>query len=387
MLSRRLRSVDAERVELDAASGRVLREDLLSDRPSPPVSVSAMDGFAVRLTDLGQASIPLQGEVQIGSAPHTLGQGVAMRITTGGAIPEGADAVIRREDVEEGTDAITIDPGVIRTIRSGNFIRHEGENIGAGAHVAWGGSRITPAIAGALATFGCARPLVSRRVRIAYLSTGDELVEVDEPVEPWNIRDSSGPALRTLLAVKTWRELVSCSHVHDDPQLLCDAIVEALSQCDMLITTGGVSMGDRDFVPAALEQAGATIIFHKVAQRPGKPLLGAIGPKGQAILSLPGNPVSVLVALLRIVGPVCEHLAGMRTMTLGAGGVTLTNPSSENSDLWNYPLVRLESPGLASLVETRGSGDIVSAAHSDGFVEIPPGQSGPGPWLLFPWNT
>lgn len=382
----RVRAVGTERIGLRDASGRVLAEAVRADRPSPAADVSAMDGYAMRVRDVAAGRHAVAGEVRIGREPPPLA-GRVLRIVTGAPVPAGADAVVKREDVRELGDAIEIDAGVLAALRPGANIRRRGENIGAGDEVIGAGSVIGPASSAAMACFGVREPLVHRRVRVGILVTGDEVLAAGADPSPWELRDSNGAALRSLIGACAWAEAVGPRRAEDEPGPLRGAIESLLSECDALIVTGGVSMGDRDFVPAALEAAGVEVLFHRIPQRPGKPVLGGItrgGERGgQPVLGLPGNPVSVLVTARRMAGPVLAKAAG------GAEPppplVKLESQWGKRLGLWWHRPVRLSGPGRAVLVEGKGSGDIVSASRSDGFIEVPPGEGGPGPWPFYGW--
>ena len=377
---------------LELVAGQILAQDVESDRPSPPVDVSAMDGFALRMVDLAAADVPIAGEVRIGREPPALPPNACMRIVTGGAIPPGADIVVKREDVTERADRVAISPAAKSRLRSGEYIRRSGENLSTGTIVARAGTPLTPAIASALAAFGVHTPRVHCWTKVAILTTGDELVPCEETPTPWQLRDSNSAALITLLAPIPF---IDCRHDHirDDQSALTDAVALALKNSDALLLTGGVSMGHRDFVADALAANGVHTLFHGLPQRPGKPILGGITPDGRPVLALPGNPVSVMVTARRIAIPAILARAGVRgmgilPMCLGSASalVTLTNPDAKSIDLWWHRPVRLTAPGQAELIDAKSSGDIAGAARADGFVEIPPHQTGPGPWPFYSWG-
>lgn len=383
-LNARAAAPTTERVPLAQATGRVLAQSVVADRPSPPVAVSSMDGYAVCVATLGAGRTPVRGDVHIGREPAPLARGGVARIVTGAPIPKGADAVIKREDVAEEPGAIVVSDQIIRSLRAGAFIRKAGENIAGGSEVIGPGREIGPQIVGALGAFGCHEPEVFRRVRVGILVTGDELVAPGENPTPWQIRDSNGPVLSALLSRHGWLETLPVRRSGDDPTALADHARELLAEADALVVTGGVSMGVRDFVPGVLSGLGAEILFHTVRQRPGKPVLGAITADGRPVLALPGNPVSVLVTARRILIPVLSRLAGLAPVSPTT--VTLVDSDQEQLDLWWHRSVTLSGPGTARLVGGRGSGDVVSAARSDGFVEVPPGRGGPGPWAFYRWG-
>jgi molybdenum cofactor synthesis domain-containing protein len=190
----------------------------------------------------------------------------------------------------------------------------------------------------------------------------------------------------SLLAGCGWAEVVEHRRVRDDRRALAACIAEVLSGCDALLVSGGVSMGTHDFVPGVLRESGCEVVFHRLAIRPGMPVLGAIGPGGEAVFGLPGNPVSVMTTARRIAMPVLMHRGGC-TRAAAAERVVVENPDGRALKLWwSRPVVRTGA-GRVRLVETRGSGDVVSAARSEGFVEVPPGESGAGPWDFYAWRA
>ncbi len=378
--------VGTERLALDLCSGRILAEEIRMDRPSPPLDVSAMDGYAVRFSDVRAGALPIGADARIGREPVTLPLASAARIVTGAPIPRGADTVIRREDVAEHPERIEISAEVAGALRLGLAARKQGENMPAGRPVLSAGMPIGAAQSGVLASVGAATPLVHRRVRAAILVTGDELLPVDSTPAAWQLRDSNGPTLTSLLAGLPFAHTSMRRHAADDLQLTIDALRSAAAEADIVFVTGGVSMGDRDFVPASLRELGARTLFHKLPQRPGKPILAAVLPSGVPVLALPGNPVSVLVTSRRIGVPVLRRVAGFADPEDSPRMVSLESGDTRSADVWWHRPVRLESPAIASLVSNMGSGDIMNVAASDGFVEIPPNQHGPGPWPMFPWR-
>lgn len=383
MLSR-LRPLATERVPLHNAAGRILAEPITADRDSPAIDVSAMDGYSVRLADLAAGFLPISGEVRIGATPPAQPAAASLRIVTGAPIPPGAEAVIKREDVEELPDRVNLSPAALAT-KPGTNIRRRAENAAAGKRIASSGILITAPIAAALASFGIATPLVFRRVRIGILTTGDEVLDVSDSPKPWQLRDSNGPALATFLSTHAWAEVAAPRTSRDDPVALRDSFHTLLRTSDAVIATGGVSMGDRDFIPQVIRNLGAEVLFHKVPQRPGRPILGASLPDGRPIFGLPGNPLSVMVTARRIVLPTLERFAGLAANPPRLLA-RLENPDDRRLDLWWHRSVRLTGPGTASLVDVASSGDVASAASGDGFVEIPPNQGGPGPWPYYSWS-
>jgi molybdopterin molybdotransferase len=360
----------------------VLARALAADRPSPACDVSAMDGYAVRLRDVRPGRHGVAGEVRIGREPPE-GPGV-WRIVTGAPVPAFADAILKREDVIEQDGAVVIPPGALAAARPGQHVRRRGENAGAGDIVVDAGTTITPAVAAALAAFGVAQPEVFRKVRVGILVTGDEVLAVGRTPSAWEVRDANGPALASLVAPCPWAQVVAKRHVDDDPGATRDAVESLLGMSDALFITGGVSMGDRDYVPGSLRAAGCEVLFHRVSQRPGRPVLGALAA-GRPVLALPGNPVSVMVTARRFGGPVLSALAGCKR-PMSSPFVALEGDAGPPHALWSFRPVRFTAPGRAAVVDSRGSGDLVGAARSDGFVELPPAAEGPGPWPFYTWE-
>ncbi len=387
-LAQRLMVVDSEAVPLGDACGRVLRESIQADRDSPAADVSAMDGYAVRMADLSAtAELEVRGESRPGHRPAAADPAAVMRVFTGGIVPAGFDAVIRREDTEEHPQRVRLLDAAKRAALGQN-IRRRGENIAQGTTVVASGDSLTPGRIAAAANFGASRPLVSRRVRVAVIVTGDELLGVDQAVQPWQLRDSNGYALSAMLTGHRWIELVGVQTTGDSLKTLSATIAQALSTADAVVLSGGVSMGDYDHVPAAVQACGAETVFHRLPLRPGKPILGAATPAGQLILGLPGNPVSAAVCGRRFLLPLLGRMAGCAPSPRLR--VRLANPSERTLPLWWMQLVQVAPDGrTAQLVASKGSGDLVSLGRSDGFVEVPPHDGEPrdaaGPWPFWSW--
>ncbi len=306
-----------------------------------------------------------------------------MRIVTGGGVPEGANAILKREDVHESDGAIVVPRDVAERTKPGSFIRFAGENVCAGGRVLDQGTLIGAPVAGTLASFGVAHPLVTERVRVSVLSTGDEVLPPDSSPDRWQLRDSNAASLRAMLSPVPWIDLLQVRHVPDERDLLAASVRDALERSDAVFLTGGVSMGHRDFVPEAIRRNGGDVVFHRLPQKPGKPILGAVGPEGQPILALPGNPVSVLVTARRFGAPVLSALAG-RTPT-PAPLVQLAEPDDATLPLWWYRLVRRDDNGRYERVGGLSSGDVRSPAMADGFIETPPDRPADGPAPFFAW--
>jgi len=377
-----LPTVSTEHVDLAEAGGRVLAEGIVADRPSPSADVTAMDGYAVATADT-PGELPVSAEASIGRAPPALDRGTAVRVFTGAPIPPGADAVVKREDVVEKSASNVVDG----PIDVGRHIRYEGENLAAGEEVVAGGVEIETTVAAALATFGVDRPKVFRRVGVGTIATGDEVLAPSDQPTPWQLRDSNTSAITVAAGSNRWVELVAAERRVDNKELLTKSLTAMLEQCDVVFLSGGVSMGNYDFVPEVISGIGGEIVFHRLRQRPGKPLLGALGPQGQAIIGLPGNPVSVMVTAHRWGSMVLRKLAGFSAVAPPVPSVLLADDDGATIDLWWHRLVTIDGDGLAHLVPSRGSGDLVSAARSSGFIVVPPQLGGQGPWPYYGWTA
>lgn len=280
------------RAPLDQATGLVLAEAVVSDLDSPPFTKSLMDGFAVRSVDLagGEAQLRILGEVTAGkAADRPVEAGSAYQIMTGAPLPPGADSVVMIERAEIHDNTVTLrDP----SFRPGQNVMRQGRELQRGQVVLEPGVLLGSPEIGLLATVGCTRPNVYQRPKIALLSTGDEIVPPDRLPNSNQIRNSNGSTLWSL-ATCCGCEVVDLGIVQDDPNEIRRRVSQGL-QCDLLLLTGGVSAGTRDYVPQVLAEAGVRQVFHQVALKPGKPVWFGVHDGG-LVFGLPGNPVSVLV--------------------------------------------------------------------------------------------
>ncbi|MFT5144160.1 MAG: molybdopterin molybdotransferase [Rhodothermales bacterium] len=306
LINRSLPDPINEIVPLGAALGRVLLREVVSKEAVPPFKNSAMDGFAVRSQDLDASGGQLRiiGEVRAGAWPsETVVQGTAVRIMTGAPVPKGADCIVPVEWTGEDGGVVRIDRG----IEAGRNVRAAGQDMKVGQLVLAGGRAIGPGEISALATLGFAQVSVGRRPRCAVIATGDELVDVGENPGPGQIRNSNGPALasRVLLAGGEVSDLL---HARDDKADI-ERIIRVASEADILVFSGGVSMGDYDLVQEVLEDSGFVAEFWKVKQRPGKPLVFGM-LFGKPVFGLPGNPVSSGVCFDQYVRPAIQRMQG-----------------------------------------------------------------------------
>ncbi|NID16937.1 molybdopterin molybdotransferase MoeA [Luteibacter yeojuensis] len=315
-----VRTLPTHRVPLELALGSVLAEAPEARISLPRFTQSSMDGYAVRSAD-GCSTRALVGTAAAGApAEVTVGPGEAVRILTGGMLPAGADAVARQEIVERTGDGILLREAV----HKGEAIRREGEELVAGTPIAEAGQRITAGLLAAFAMAGIDSVEVHRRPRVAVLVTGDEVIRVGEPLAPGQVYDANGPLLRAWFVENGYGEPV-VAYVRDDEVALEEAMSAALDSADFIVTSGGVSVGDRDFVPVVADRLGVREIFWKVAQKPGKPLWFGMRDD-KVLLGMPGNPAAVLVCLAvharavlaRLEGETAEQPAWRRGMLASA---------------------------------------------------------------------
>jgi molybdopterin molybdotransferase len=306
----RVSPLPVEEVPLASALGRVLGEDVASSDAVPGFDNSAMDGFAVRAADTGDASaesparLALVGESRAGApAERRLEAGEAIAISTGAMVPEGADAVVRREDTSSSDGAVD----VLVAVEPGRDIRRAGEDIARGDRVLEARTQIGPAELGVLASVGKASVACARRPRVHVLTTGDELQPPGEPLRPGAIRNSNAHSVPPL-AELAGAELVAVEMVGDDPAATREALERALG-ADIAVVCGGVSVGEHDHVRPALDELGAEEVFWGVALRPGKPTWFGIRDQG-LIFGLPGNPVSAMVTFQLFVRPAIRAMLG-----------------------------------------------------------------------------
>jgi len=307
----RERLLASESAPLQHALGRVCSEPLISREQIPPFDNSAMDGYALASAKAAQAParLPVLGTIMAGDAPRCQAESGAWRIMTGAPIPAGCDAVIpveRTRELDGGAAVELLDP-----VEAGDFVRGRGRDFAAGAPVCPAGTRLGARHLLALAAVGVAQVPVRRRPRVALISTGRELAGPDEAdLEPGRIRDASSTYLSAAVA-ELGADFEFHGIVPDVPRQFRSLFEKVLARSvDVILTTGAVSMGAADFIPSSLKDLGAQIIFHKVAVRPGKPVLFARMNGGPLIFGLPGNPVSTVVGLRFFVEPCLRSLLG-----------------------------------------------------------------------------
>ncbi|MBI2393599.1 MAG: molybdopterin molybdotransferase MoeA [Deltaproteobacteria bacterium] len=381
-----------EEVALEDCVGRVLAEDATAPGPLPPFDYSAMDGYALRAADApGPCTLPVVGESRAGSAPATLGSGVAARIFTGAPLPAGADSVLPQEDVERCGDTIVL----AQPPTPGRHIRRAGEDLATGAVAVARGTRLTPTHLALLATVDRPRVRVSCAPRVVILSTGDELRDPGTPARPGSVVDSNGPMLVALC--RRVGAVVERTRAPDDLEAIRAAIRDALARADVLLTIGGVSVGEHDHVRDALAAEGVGLDFWKVAIKPGKPLAfgrhesraGATGRGGNArVLGLPGNPAAAFVTFTAFVAPLLRAMQGdahpfARTVT-----ARLTRTAKAGPSRLELMRARLANEGgelRATVLDNQASGAVTSIAWADAIVPVAAGSTIEAGTLVEAW--
>jgi molybdopterin molybdotransferase len=357
------------RVDLADLPGRALRESVPAPHALPPFANSAMDGFAVRAADTAAAPVvlPVSAVVPAGRvAPHALAPGTAMRIMTGAEIPAGADAIVPFEDAERLGEGAAERVRVRIAAAPGAHVRAAGADIAAGAIALEAGRALSPHDIALLAALGVTSVAASPRPRVAVISTGDELLPPDAPLEPGTIRDSNLPMLAAL-AREAGCEVVMAEHAGDDPSAVTAAIRRALAGADAVLTIGGVSAGDFDPVKESLDALGQVALW-RVAMRPGRPqAFGA--PGGRLFFGLPGNPASVACVFEALARPALRLLQGFATIDrprLAARAAETLESKEGRVDFVRVTLAREDGIWWAAPAGAQVSGHLrpQSAAHA-----------------------
>ena len=354
------------------AHGCVLAEDVVAPGPLPGFDNSAMDGYAVRCADVQQVPcvLPVVGDVAAGPAsPLSVQPGLSVRIMTGALLPPGADAVVPVEHTDGGIAQVRID----RVPTPGQHVRRAGEDVQAGEVVLAAGSHLGAAQVGLAAAVGRARLVVRPRPRVVVVSTGDELVEPGGPLRPGQIHDSNSVAL-TAACTEAGAIAYRVGIIPDDGPRLLDALEDQLVRADLLLTSGGVSVGAYDVVKEVLLRLG-TVGFHRVAMQPGMPQgFGVIGPDRTPVFGLPGNPVSALVSFEAFVRPALRRMIGAPVVTRpvisALTSAELTSPPGKRSFL----RVRLEvKDGAYVVTPVSGAGShlVAGLARANAFAIVP----------------
>ena len=363
----------AERVSLTESNGRFLAEKFLSPLDLPAFDNSAMDGYAVRSADVrgarADAPITLKLAAKISAGESFTGElvsGECARIFTGAPLPRGADAVVMQEDTRTSGDVVSI----LDEAASGENVRKHGEDVKQGEMLADAGEEISPAKIALLAATGFSTMTVGRRPNVALIATGSELREPGDPLLAGQIYESNRAMLSPLIArcggLPTVFPLVP-----DTLDATRSALQTAFSTSDIVVTSGGVSVGELDFVKAAFESLGGELQFWKVAMRPGKPFVfGRLGEK--FLFGLPGNPVSAFVTFLLLVRPALLRWQGAKTVSLPTHSAVLGESISNLGDRRHFVRVRSGADGKIFSAGKQASHALSSLAAADGLLDVPP---------------
>ena len=365
-----------EPVPLNEAAERVLVEPVSSPADLPPFDNSAMDGYAVRATEVSTATsanpVRLRVRTKIPAGEYfsdELAPGECARLFTGSPVPRGADAVVMQEDTR--TDAAhPADILICDAVAKGEYVRRQGEDVKGGALLAAEGFVVNPGTISLLAATGIAQVIVGRRPVVGLLATGSELREAGQPLAPGQIYESNRAMLAPLVT-RAGGVPIAFPLVPDTLAETRSALERAFSESDLVITSGGVSVGEMDFVKAAFETLGGELQFWKVAMRPGKPFVfGRLGEK--FLFGLPGNPVSAFVTFLLLVRPALRRWQGEREVNLpthpGVLGEQIANPG----DRRHFVRVRVDPSGNVFSAGQQASHALASLAAANGLVEVPP---------------
>ena len=369
---REARVLETERAPLDSGAGRVLGEDVLADADQPPFAKSMMDGFALRSADLAATPVELEviEEIAAGRLPsRRLEKGQAARIMTGAPLPEGADAVQKVESTQPSPAPKRI--RILEPVEAGANVAPRGRELKAGDRVLARGDLLTPTRLGVLAGVGRCNPLVHRRARVAVIPTGDELVPCDETPGPGRIRNSNSPFLAGWCR-RLGADALELAIVRDDPDDL-EMSIQRGFESDLLLLSGGVSMGTHDFVEQSLDQAGVEIFFRKIAIRPGKPAV--FGRKGPCLVfGLPGNPASCLVIFAVLAAAALRKMHGVPNPAEGETTAILDRDVAQHPGRTSYLPGKLRQRGETRHIEPvpfTGSADLPAYAAADALLILP----------------
>jgi len=371
----RLARLPAESRPLIECLGRVLREDVYAERDNPPFDRVCMDGIAIRSEAFGGGlrRFTVEATQAAGAPALTLSAADrAIEVMTGAMLPRGSDCVIPLEEYEMSASVVSLKDGV-----SGEPYRNvqrRGSDSEPGVPLLRAGALIGPPEMGVLASAGKAHVSVSRQPGFMVLSTGDELIEPGQPIEEHQVRRSNAYAVVSGLR-KNGFSAVDDDHIADNEDMMRGRLARHLAEHDVLVLSGGVSKGKFDLVPKVLKALDVEEVFYQVAQRPGMPMWFGVGPRGQAVFGLPGNPVSTLMCLMRYVVPAINVAMGMQAAA-STERIALAGPIKRGRPMASFvPVsIQLESDGRRSAVPRmpNGSGDFLALAGTDGFVELPP---------------
>ncbi len=377
LIGEHLACLPIESLPVGQCAGAVLRENIYAERDQPPFDRVAMDGVALASSalGLGRRRFKVQGTQAAGDPPSSLtAHDHCIEVMTGAVLPGGCDMVVPVERLRSADGYVELDQGVAADAWR-NVHRRASDRTQGALLLSAGSVLHAPEIAVA-ASAGMARVRVSSQPAVVVVSTGNELVEPGEPIAPHQIRRSNAYAVAAALRQRGFQR-VADDHLPDDAQRLRERLRVHLNTHEVLIVSGGVSMGRFDLVPKVLEEIGVRCVLHGIAQRPGKPMWFGTSSQGRSVFALPGNPVSTLVCLVRYVVPALY--AAMGVPSAARELVALSAPIRWDARLTGFMPVRVSHDDWArpwaAPCPTNGSGDFASLALTDGFVELAPGPA------------
>jgi molybdopterin molybdotransferase len=375
----RLAALAAETLPLQQCIGQTLRQEVFAERDNPPFDRVCMDGIAIASLafERGLRRFRIESTQAAGAPALRLAHpDHAIEVMTGAMLPAGTDCVIPLEEYDLASDVAALQPHVVAS--AFRNVQRRGQDSDRSRPMLTAGTLLRAPELAVAASAGLAQLRVTRQPRVIAISTGDELVEPGEPILEYQIRRSNAYAIVGALRQRGYA-CVSNDHITDREQALTDRLTQHLATQDVLVLSGGVSKGRFDLVPKVLEEIGVQRVFHQVAQRPGTPVYFGLGPRGQAVFGLPGNPVATLVSLIRYVVPALVHLSGRSAPAAELVPVGAAVSYAKAGRTCFLPVtVTADEKGArtARPAALNGSGDFLALAKTDGFVELPP----PGPF-------
>jgi len=373
LIQSQTRNYGTERVSLETSLGRVLAENLLADRDLPPFNRVTMDGIAIKFGayEKGIRSFKIKATQAAGETPINISaEEECIEIMTGAALPETADSVIRCEDIELKNGMATVK---VASISRGQNVHFQGEDKKQNDVVASAPQVISPALIGIAASIGKEMLCVQKLPRVVIISTGDELVDINKTPSPYQIRRSNSYTIKA--ALQQYALCADTIHLPDDAEMTRREISRCLEQYDVILLSGGVSMGKFDYVPRVLEELSVQKYFHKVQQRPGKPFWFGAHSGGAQVFAFPGNPVSAFMCLHRYFVPWLQASLGVPASPSSA---VLNEDVTFHHPLQYFLQVKIYNDNgllLATPVDGKGSGDFANLLEAGAFMELPAEKS------------
>jgi molybdopterin molybdotransferase len=376
----RVTPLAAELRPLEECIGQVLRQDVYAERDNPPFDRVCMDGIAVNSGALarGLRRFTIEATQAAGSPVLTLSHSEnAVEVTTGAMLPKGTDCIIPMEEYESSGGVAALSAKVDIVSEPFRNVQRRGADSHPGVPMLLNGTVLGAPEIAVVASAGLAEVQVSRQPRFMVVSTGNELIEPGRPIQEHQVRRSNAYAIVAALRRRGFTN-VNNDHILDDERMTHDRLKRHLEERDVVIVSGGVSQGKFDLVPQALKRLGVEELFYQVAQRPGMPMWFGIGPAGQVVFGLPGNPVATLVCLIRYVAP--AMLAAMGAPRTPAEPIALAKSVTFHRNVTYFLPVKARHDGLGRAIALprppNGPGDFLALTEADGFVELPPRAEG-----------